>query len=71
MTEGQLITSATFRPLEVYLVIGAIYFCLCYPLSMGVLSFEKSIRRGTPLGLRRRRLWRLVEQKLQSIEREN
>jgi polar amino acid transport system permease protein len=62
MTEGQLITSDTFRPLEVYLVIGAIYFCLCYPLSMGVLTFEKAIRRGTPLGLRRRRLLRLVAQ---------
>jgi polar amino acid transport system permease protein len=61
MTEGQLITSDTFRALEVYLVIGAIYFCLCYPLSMGVLILEKAIRRGTPLGLRRRRLWRLVD----------
>jgi polar amino acid transport system permease protein len=60
MTEGQLITSETFRALEVYLVIGAVYFCLCYPLSMGVSAFERAMRRGTPLGPRRRRLWRLV-----------
>src|SRR5947209_5140299 len=33
MSEGQLIASQTFRALEVYAVIAAIYFALCYPLS--------------------------------------
>ena len=67
MTEAQLITSTTFRALEVYLVIGAVYFCLCYPLSAGVLTFENAIRRGAPLGLRRRRLLRLVNQSLPAV----
>lgn len=60
MTEGQLITSETFRALEVYLVIGVIYFFLCYPLSMGVSVLERAIGRGVPLGPRRRRLQRLT-----------
>lgn len=37
MTQGQLIASATFRALEVYLVIAAIYFAVCYPLSQCLL----------------------------------
>ena len=60
MTQAQIITSDTFRPLEVYIVIGAVYFCLCFPLSLGVSALERSINSGKPLGLRRRRLLRLV-----------
>ncbi|MFD3400904.1 amino acid ABC transporter permease [Kribbella sp. NPDC058693] len=55
MSEGRLITSATFRALEVYLVIAAIYFALCYPLSQGLLWLERKIRAGVPLTPRRRR----------------
>ena len=55
MSEGRLITSATFRALEVYLVIAAIYFVLCYPLSQGLLWLERKIRAGVPLTPRRRR----------------
>ncbi|WP_327583501.1 amino acid ABC transporter permease/ATP-binding protein [Nonomuraea sp. NBC_00507] len=55
MSEARLITSATFRALEVYLVIAGIYFLLCYPLSQGLLWFERRIRAGTPLSWRRRR----------------
>ncbi|MGN9842104.1 amino acid ABC transporter permease/ATP-binding protein [Nonomuraea sp. H19] len=55
MSEARLITSATFRALEVYLVIAGIYFLLCYPLSQGLLWFERRIRAGTPLSPRRRR----------------
>lgn len=60
MTQAQLITSATFRPLEVYTVIGGIYFCLCYPLSVAVLHLEGAIKKGTPLSPRRRQLLRTV-----------
>lgn len=60
MTEGTLITSITFRAFEVYLVIGAIYFCLCFPLSRGVLALEGAVRRGMPISPRRRRLHRTV-----------
>jgi polar amino acid transport system permease protein len=57
MSEGRLITSATFRALEVYLVIAAIYFALCYPLSQLLLLLEWKVRSGVPLSpWRRRRL---------------
>jgi polar amino acid transport system permease protein len=57
MSEGQLIASETFRALEVYAVIAVLYFGLCYPLSQGLLWFERKIRAGVPLvPARRRRL---------------
>ena len=57
MSQGQLIASETFRALEVYLVISILYFALCYPLSQGLLWFERQIRAGVPLvPARRRRL---------------
>jgi polar amino acid transport system permease protein len=55
MSQGRIITSATFRALEVYLVIAALYFALCYPLSQGLLWLERRIRAGVPLTPRRRR----------------
>jgi polar amino acid transport system permease protein len=55
MSEGRLITSATFRALEVYLVISAVYFALCYPLSQLLLWLERAIRAGVPLSPKRRR----------------
>jgi polar amino acid transport system permease protein len=55
MSQGQLIASDTFRALEVYAVISVIYFALCYPLSQGLLWFERQIRAGVPLLPRRRR----------------
>lgn len=55
MSEGRLITSATFRALEVYIVISAIYFALCYPLSQLLLWLERKVRAGDPLSPGRRR----------------
>ena len=55
MSQGQLIASETFRALEVYAVIAALYFVLCYPLSQGLLWFERQVRDGVPLLPRRRR----------------
>lgn len=60
MTQGQLIASATFQALEVYLVIAAIYFAVCYPLSQSLLWLERTIRAGVPLSLGRRRRLRLA-----------
>jgi polar amino acid transport system permease protein len=60
MSQGQLIASETFRALEVYVVIAALYFALCYPLSQGLLWFERQIRAGVPLAPRRRRRLRQV-----------
>ena len=31
--EGQLTTAATFQPFLVYLLVAALYFSLCYPLT--------------------------------------
>jgi polar amino acid transport system permease protein len=61
MSQGRLITSATFRALEVYLVIAAIYFALCYPLSQGLLWLERRIRAGVPLTPGRRRRLRAAK----------
>jgi len=60
MSQGQLIASETFRALEVYLVISILYFALCYPLSQGLLWFERQIRAGVPLLPRRRRRLRMA-----------
>jgi polar amino acid transport system permease protein len=55
MTQAQLITSDTFRALEVYVVIAAVYFALCYPLSQALLWLERKVRAGAPLTPGRRR----------------
>jgi polar amino acid transport system permease protein len=60
MSQGQLIASETFRALEVYLVISVLYFVLCYPLSQGLLWFERQIAGGVALLPRRRRRLRMA-----------
>jgi polar amino acid transport system permease protein len=60
MSQGQLIASETFRALEVYLVISILYFALCYPLSQGLLWFERQIVGGVPLTPNRRRRLRIA-----------
>jgi len=65
MSEGQLIQSDTFRPTEVWVVIGAIYFVLCYPLSQLLLWLERKVRAGVPLLPRRRRRMKAVRALLQ------
>ena len=60
MSQGQLIASETFRALEVYVVISILYFALCYPLSQGLLWFERQIRGGVPLTPNRRRRLRIA-----------
>jgi polar amino acid transport system permease protein len=55
MTQAQLIASSTFRAFEVYSVIAGIYFALCFPLSQGLLWFERQIHGGVALSPRRRR----------------
>jgi polar amino acid transport system permease protein len=50
---GKSASSATFRTMEVMIVIAAIYFALCYPLSQGLLWLERRMRAGAPLSPRR------------------
>jgi polar amino acid transport system permease protein len=61
MTEGQVIASDTFQALQVYLVVGAIYVVLAWPLSQLALWLEARLKRSTPILPRRRRLWRLTK----------
>jgi polar amino acid transport system permease protein len=68
MSQARLITSATFRALEVYLVIAAVYFALCYPLSQALLWFERRIQAGTALTPGRRRRMRAAAALLQTEE---
>jgi polar amino acid transport system permease protein len=50
---GKSASSATFRTMEVMIVIAAIYFVMCYPLSQGLLWLERRMHAGAPLSPRR------------------
>lgn len=40
---GQVINNATFEPFKIFLIIAAIYFCICYPLSYLSKKLEISL----------------------------
>ena len=42
--EGQLTTASTFQPFAVYLIVAALYFCLCYPLTRYSRTLERRRR---------------------------
>lgn len=42
--EGQLTTAATFQPFAVYLIVAALYFCLCYSLTTYSRALERTRR---------------------------
>jgi polar amino acid transport system permease protein len=46
--QGQLVTSATYRPLETYTLIGVIYFAILFPLTR--LAGELERRMSRPAG---------------------
>lgn len=64
MATGQFITSVTFRPLEVYVVVGIIYFLMCFPLSRLTLALEGRLNRGEPLSPRRRQFLQRARQRM-------
>jgi polar amino acid transport system permease protein len=43
---GQIINNATFQPLIVFSVVGAVYFILCWPLSLWAGRLEKRHARA-------------------------
>lgn len=49
MSEGTIITADTFRPLEVYLVVGALYMAMCWPLSRLSNLLERKLSAGAAL----------------------
>jgi len=44
--QGQLITSATYRPLETYTMVAVVYFLILFPLT----QFAKRLERGLVVG---------------------
>ena len=45
--QGQIITSVTFRPFLVYGLVAAIYFIMCWPLSLVARGMERGLARAT------------------------
>ena len=43
---GQLVNNATFQPFTVFIVVAAIYFALCYPLSLLSRRLERRLNVG-------------------------
>jgi polar amino acid transport system permease protein len=43
---GQLVNNATFQPFTVFIVVAAIYFALCYPLSLLSQRLERRLNVG-------------------------
>ncbi len=41
---GQIVNSATFEPFMVFLCVGAIYFVLCFPLSLASRALERRLK---------------------------
>lgn len=64
MTQASVIAGNTFRPLEVYVVVGAIYLAMCWPLARLVGVFEGHLKRGTALAPTSRKLRRLAASRL-------
>ncbi len=64
MTVGQAITSETFAALQVYIVLGLIYFLMCFPLSQAVAQLERTVNAGKPIFPARRRLHRRLSVRL-------
>ena len=64
MAVGNSVASQTFEQMEVFLVIGAIYFAVCYPLSQALLFLERRVSAGSPLSLARYRRLRAARQLL-------
>jgi len=44
--QGQIITNVTFAPMPVYMTVGAIYFVICFPLSILSRHLERRFHAG-------------------------
>jgi polar amino acid transport system permease protein len=42
---GMELSSATFRPLEIFSFIALVYFCICWPLAMAIRLWERRLAR--------------------------
>ncbi len=41
---GQLVANATYEPFKIYGLVAALYFALCFPLSLWSQRLEKRLR---------------------------
>lgn len=44
--QGQILNNVTFEPFIIFMMIGVIYFALCYPLSLFSKSLERKLVTG-------------------------
>jgi polar amino acid transport system permease protein len=44
--QGELITAATYRPLEVYTMIAVVYFAVLFPLTLAAQAVERHLARA-------------------------
>lgn len=44
--QGELITAATYRPLEVYTMVAVLYFAVLFPLTLGAQLIERMLARA-------------------------
>ncbi len=44
---GQIVSNQTFRPLTVFAIVGAIYFLICWPLSLWGAGVEKRLQAAS------------------------
>ncbi|HEY0920127.1 ABC transporter permease subunit, partial [Devosia sp.] len=47
---GQIITNATYQPMIVYAIVAALYFLICWPLSLFEARLAHRGERPTPSG---------------------
>lgn len=45
--QAQIINSVTFRPFLVFSIVAAIYFVLCWPMSLAARQMERKLARAT------------------------
>ncbi|HTZ34671.1 MAG TPA: amino acid ABC transporter permease [Stellaceae bacterium] len=43
--QGEMITAATYRPLEVYTMVAVLYFAVLFPLTVGAQAVERRLAR--------------------------
>jgi len=43
---GQIVNNSTFEPFVIFACVGAIYFVLCYPLSLAARTLERRVHAG-------------------------
>lgn len=60
MTQATIVSAETFRPLEVYIVIGLMYLAMCWPLARLFAQLENNLNRGTALSPTGRSIRRLA-----------